>query len=142
MCGSDLSHLCVYYVSIFMSASPKPRLQWSPEQISGWLKEEYPDVLDMQISHETIYRSLFIQAQGVLPGGRERILLCMDLPARAPPHKPADISDTLANFGLDEPVGSQYRSASELLSFSVRPSIDQRPILVRFQTKIQSRIGK
>ena len=41
-------------------------LQWSPEQISGWLKEEYPDVLDMQISHETIYRSLFIQARGVL----------------------------------------------------------------------------
>ena len=44
----------------------KLRRQWSPEQISGWLKEEYPDVLDMQISHETIYRSLFIQARGVL----------------------------------------------------------------------------
>jgi IS30 family transposase len=41
-------------------------LEWSPEQISGWLKREYPDVLDMQISHETIYRSLFIQARGVL----------------------------------------------------------------------------
>ncbi len=44
----------------------KLRLQWSPEQISGWLKQEYPGVLDMQISHETIYRSLFIQARGVL----------------------------------------------------------------------------
>jgi IS30 family transposase len=44
----------------------KLRRQWSPEQISGWLKEEYPDALDMQISHETIYRSLFIQARGVL----------------------------------------------------------------------------
>ena len=44
----------------------KLRLWWSPEQISGWLKEEYPDVDDMQISHETIYRSLFIQARGVL----------------------------------------------------------------------------
>ncbi len=44
----------------------KLRLQWSPEQISGWLKEEYPDALEMQISHETIYRSLFIQARGVL----------------------------------------------------------------------------
>jgi IS30 family transposase len=44
----------------------KLRLQWSPEQISGWLQEEYPGVLDMQISHETIYRSLFIQARGVL----------------------------------------------------------------------------
>ena len=41
-------------------------LEWSPEQISGWLKQEYADDLDMQISHETIYRSLFIQARGVL----------------------------------------------------------------------------
>jgi IS30 family transposase len=44
----------------------KLRLQWAPEQISGWLKEQYPNCLDMQISHETIYRSLFIQARGVL----------------------------------------------------------------------------
>ena len=41
-------------------------LEWSPEQISGWLRQEYADDLDMQISHETIYRSLFIQARGVL----------------------------------------------------------------------------
>ncbi len=44
----------------------KLQLEWSPEQISGWLKQEYPDALDMRISHETIYRSLFIQARGVL----------------------------------------------------------------------------
>jgi IS30 family transposase len=44
----------------------KLRLEWSPEQISGWLKQAYPDVVDLQISHETIYRSLFIQARGVL----------------------------------------------------------------------------
>jgi IS30 family transposase len=41
-------------------------LEWSPEQISGWLKQEYPDREDMQISHETIYRSLFVQARGAL----------------------------------------------------------------------------
>ena len=39
---------------------------WSPEQISGWLKTEYPDDGSMHVSHETIYRSLFIQARGVL----------------------------------------------------------------------------
>jgi IS30 family transposase len=39
---------------------------WSPEQIAGWLRREFPDDLSMQISHETIYRSLFIQARGVL----------------------------------------------------------------------------
>jgi IS30 family transposase len=41
-------------------------LQWSPEQISGWLRDEFPDDESMRVSHETIYRSLFIQARGVL----------------------------------------------------------------------------
>ena len=41
-------------------------LDWSPEQISGWLKTQYPDDPSMRVSHETIYRSLFIQARGVL----------------------------------------------------------------------------
>src|SRR5271155_4751465 len=41
-------------------------LKWSPEQISGWLKTEYPNDERMRVSHETIYRSLFIQARGVL----------------------------------------------------------------------------
>ena len=41
-------------------------LDWSPEQISGWLKTEYPNDERMRVSHETIYRSLFIQARGVL----------------------------------------------------------------------------
>jgi IS30 family transposase len=44
------------------------RLQdnWSPEQIAGWLKHTYPDDEAHQVSHETIYRSLFVQARGVL----------------------------------------------------------------------------
>lgn len=46
--------------------SDKLRLNWSPQQISGWLRREYPDAENMQISHETIYRSLFIQARGAL----------------------------------------------------------------------------
>jgi len=44
----------------------KLALQWSPEQISGWLKEEFGADQEMQISHETIYKSLFVQARGVL----------------------------------------------------------------------------
>ena len=39
---------------------------WSPEQISGWLKVQYPDDESLRVSHETIYRSLFLQARGVL----------------------------------------------------------------------------
>jgi IS30 family transposase len=44
----------------------KLQLMWSPEQIAGWLKRTYPDGENDQVSHETIYRSLFIQARGVL----------------------------------------------------------------------------
>ena len=44
----------------------KLALQWSPQQISGWLRREFPANQDMQLSHETIYKSLFVQARGVL----------------------------------------------------------------------------
>ena len=44
----------------------KLALQWSPKQISGWLKREFAFDQDMQVSHETIYRSLFVQTRGVL----------------------------------------------------------------------------
>src|SRR6478752_6630090 len=44
----------------------KLALQWSPKQVSGWLKQQFPADQGMQISHETIYRSLFIQTRGVL----------------------------------------------------------------------------
>ena len=42
------------------------RMLWSPEQISGWLKHTYPNDQSLHVSHETIYRSLFIQARGAL----------------------------------------------------------------------------
>ena len=41
-------------------------LDWSPEQIAGWLKETYPTDESMHVSHEAIYRSLFIQPRGAL----------------------------------------------------------------------------
>ena len=44
----------------------KLRLDWSPEQIAGWLKRTHPEDECNQVSHETIYRSLFVQARGVL----------------------------------------------------------------------------
>lgn len=44
----------------------KLALNWSPQQIDAWLKRQYPSDTSMQISHETIYRSVFIQARGVL----------------------------------------------------------------------------
>jgi len=46
--------------------SNKLVIHWSPEQIAGWLKRKYPQEEHNQVSHETIYRSLFVQARGVL----------------------------------------------------------------------------
>jgi IS30 family transposase len=40
--------------------------KWSPEQIAGWLKHTHPDDLELQVSHETSYRTLFIQSRGAL----------------------------------------------------------------------------
>jgi IS30 family transposase len=44
----------------------KLALDWSPEQISGWLKCAYPDDVTLRVSHETIYKSIFVQTRGVL----------------------------------------------------------------------------
>jgi IS30 family transposase len=44
----------------------KLQQDWSPQQIAGWLKDQYPDKPEMWVSHETIYRSLFVQARGAL----------------------------------------------------------------------------
>ena len=48
------------------SVVQKLRLNWAPEQIAGWLKRAHPEDECHQVSHETIYRSLFVQARGVL----------------------------------------------------------------------------
>jgi IS30 family transposase len=44
----------------------KLEAKWSPQQISAWLALEYPDRPEMQVSHETIYQSLFVQSRGAL----------------------------------------------------------------------------
>jgi IS30 family transposase len=44
----------------------KLRRRWSPQQIAGWLKVTYPNEAGMQVSHESIYRTLFIQSRGAL----------------------------------------------------------------------------
>jgi IS30 family transposase len=48
------------------SVAQKLAQQWSPQQISGWLRHTFPSDADMQVSPETIYRSLFVQSRGVL----------------------------------------------------------------------------
>jgi len=61
----------------------KLELKWSPEQISGWLRRIYPDDPGMQVSHETIYLSLFVQSRGAL-----RRELCAHLRGRRRMRRP------------------------------------------------------
>ncbi len=44
----------------------KLKEDWSPQQISGWLAKQYPNDEEMRVSHETIYRTLFVQTRGAL----------------------------------------------------------------------------
>jgi len=48
--------------------------KWSPEEISGWLARTYPDNPELQVSHETIYQSLFVQGKGAL---RHELHVCL-----------------------------------------------------------------
>lgn len=48
------------------TVASKLKQDWSPQQIAGWLKDQYPGNPEMWVSHETVYRSLFVQARGAL----------------------------------------------------------------------------
>jgi IS30 family transposase len=75
--------------------------QWSPQQISGWLRHAFPSDPEMQVSHETIYRSLFIQSRGVLKRAllgqlrRQRHFRHARASARVRP-KPGQIRDAIS----------------------------------------------
>jgi IS30 family transposase len=64
-CRPKLCRLAVNR-SLQMVVAKKLSNNWSPQQISGWLKVEYVNDRSMRISHETIYKSLFVQTRGVL----------------------------------------------------------------------------
>ena len=53
-------------VRLRAAVEAKLELRWSPQQISGWLVEEFADEPEMRVSHETIYVSLFVQSRGAL----------------------------------------------------------------------------
>jgi len=55
----------------------KLRLKWSPQQIAGWLKRKHPDEERSRVSHETIYRSLYVQTRGVL---KKELQECLNHP--------------------------------------------------------------
>lgn len=52
--------------ALAQNVASKLQNQWSPEQIAGWLKRTYPKERELQVSHEAIYRTLFVQTRGAL----------------------------------------------------------------------------
>lgn len=88
--------------------------QWSPEQIAGWLKRRYPDDERYHVSHETIYKTLYIQTRGVL---KKELMACLrtQRERRRPRHSP------LKNRGLGEIV--------DMVSIRERPaSVEDRAV--------------
>jgi IS30 family transposase len=72
---------------------------WSPRQIAGWLRGRYPDNPEMQVSHETIYLSLFVQSRGVLKRALLQHLRRRHMvrpPRRRPTHSPERILDAVS----------------------------------------------
>ena len=66
--------------------------RWSPQQIAARLVCDYPDDPEMRVSHETIYRSLFVQARGAL---RKELVACLRTGrAQRRSHKRTDLSGT------------------------------------------------
>jgi IS30 family transposase len=89
----------------------KLELRWSPQQISGWLVEQFPDDPEMRVSHETIYLSLFVQSRGALrPMGRA-VPRCVARVPRAlgrhrhPGHSHRRDGSTVRRLGTLEPDG-------------------------------------
>ena len=68
----------------------KLELRWSPQQISGWLSETYPDRPEMWVSHETIYLSLFVQSRGALRKELTRYLRSGQATRRSRGHRSYD----------------------------------------------------
>jgi IS30 family transposase len=84
----------------------KLELEWSPEQISGWLVEAFPDEPEMRVSHETIYLSLFVQARGAL-----RKELAHHLRTRRSSRRPRGYSSINGQGQLRETVHISQRPA-------------------------------
>jgi len=94
--------------------SSKLKLQWSPKQIAGWLKETYPGDENKQVSHETIYKTLFIQARGALKKELQKHLRTQRAMRRGKQH-------SIKNKGLGQ--------ITNMISISERPaSVEDRAV--------------
>jgi len=92
----------------------KLKLHWSPQQIAGWVKRQYPEDERYHVSHETIYKSLFIQARGVL---KKELIQCL---------RTNRIMRRSKNFSLK---GRSLKTIPDAVSISERPpSVEDRAV--------------
>jgi IS30 family transposase len=89
------------------AVTKKLRSNWAPEQVAGWLKRAHPDDESYSVSHETIYRSLFVQARGAL----KRELLCHLRSTR-----------TMRRSKRTDPNGLKPGQIKDLVSIRERPA--------------------
>jgi IS30 family transposase len=102
------------YPALTRRVATKLKHHWSPKQIAGWLKRTYPNEEHKHVSHETIYRSLFIQARGVLKKELQLYLRTQRAIRRAKHH-------TIKNEGLGK--------ITNAVSISERPaSVEDRAV--------------
>ena len=80
----------------------KLNANWSPEQISGWLKLTYPDDEGLRMSRETIYKSLFIQTRGLFCKELRNRLRTQRKFRQAKKHKPATGQQIIAGVSIRE----------------------------------------
>ncbi|BDU14889.1 hypothetical protein LA521A_00900 [Lysobacter auxotrophicus] len=90
--------------------------RWSPQQIAGWLKRIHPDDANGQVSHETIYRTLFIQARGAGRGGGRRRRRC----SRASDHD-LQLASSRTRCTRSSPSASQACSSTYHVPPTFRP---------------------
>jgi IS30 family transposase len=102
------------YPQLNRAVAIKLKSNWSPQQIAGWLKRQHPNQEHQHVSHETIYRSLFIQARGVLKKELQQYLRSQRIIRRSRHH-------SIKNKGLGK--------ITNMVSISERPaSVEDRAV--------------
>ena len=95
------------------TVATKLKNDWSPKQIAGWLKITFPDDENHQVSHETIYRSLFIQARGVLKKELQQYLRTQRVMRRSKHHSIKNKG--LAGAGVALPLDGRAKELAGLV---------------------------
>jgi len=94
--------LLIQHRRLYRLVRGKLLLDWSPEQISGWLERTYPDDKSLRVSHETIYKSLFIQTRGIFRKELRTHLRTNRKFRHAKPHSPGTRGQIVDGVSISE----------------------------------------